>query len=152
MQPIKSKFSSLFLIKNFTFSTVAIISIILCFSNSINSDGEIYYRAVFQTGIFLSILSIFGLIAILQTFRLTLTDEEIIKLKIFTGKKEIIRYNEIAKIESLKNRLKGKAGYINNGYFSRVITSNSGNSIEISPDEFENYVEIVNFIQSKYIN
>ena len=83
MQSITSKFSDLYLAKIFIFSPLALIFIVLCFSNSIDSNGEIYYLVLFETGILISIISLFGLIALLQTFRLTITNEEIIKQKIF---------------------------------------------------------------------
>jgi hypothetical protein len=152
MQPITSKFSDLYLAKIFIFSALAIIFIVLCFSNSIDSNGEVYYLVVFETGILISIISLFGLIALFQTFKLTLTNEEIIKQKIFSKRKEIIKYQDIVKIESKKHRYVGKAGYINDGSFSRVLTLESGKLFEISPYVFENYNEIANFILNKYQN
>ena len=152
MQSITSKFSDLYLAKIFIFSSLAIIFIVLCFTNSIDSNGEIYYLVLFETGILLSIISIFGIIAVFQTFRLTLTNEEIIKQKIFSKRKEIIKYQNIEKIESRKQRSVSKAGYINDGSFSRLITLESGKLFEISPYVFENYNEIVNFILNKYQN
>ncbi len=152
MQPIKSKFSNFFLAKIFIFSALAIIFIVLCFSNSIDSNGEIYYLVLFETGILISIISLFGLIALFQTFKLTLTNKEIIKQKIFSKRKEIIKYQNIEKIESRKQRSVNKAGYINDGSFSRVLTLKSGKLFEISPYVFENYKEIANFILSKYQN
>jgi hypothetical protein len=152
MQPIKSKFSNLFLAKIFIFSALAIIFIVLCFSNSIDSNGEIYYLVLFETGILLSIISLFGLIALFQTFRLTITNEEIIKQKIFSKRIEIIKYQDLVKIESRKHRFVNKAGNINDGSFSRILTLNSGKLIEISPNVFENYIEIANFILNKHQN
>jgi hypothetical protein len=152
MQPITSKFSDLYLAKIFIFSALALIFIVLCFSNSIDSNGEVYYLVVFETGILISIISLFGLIALFQTFKLTLTNEEIIKQKIFSKRKEIIKYQDIVKIESKKHRYVGKAGYINDGSFSRVLTLESGKLFEISPYVFENYNEIANFILNKYQN
>jgi hypothetical protein len=152
MQSITSKFSDLYLAKIFIFSALALIFIVLCFSNSIDSNGEVYYLVVFETGILISIISLFGLIALFQTFKLTLTNEEIIKQKIFSKRKEIIKYQDIVKIESKKHRYVGKAGYINDGSFSRVLTLESGKLFEISPYVFENYNEIANFILNKYQN
>jgi hypothetical protein len=152
MQPITSKFSNLFLAKIFIFSALAIILIVLCFSNSIDSNGEVYYLVVFETGILISIISLFGLIDLFQTFKLTLTNEEIIKQKIFSKRKEIIKYQNIEKIESRKQRSVSKTGYINDGSFSRVLTLESGELFEISPYVFENYNEIANLILNKYQN
>lgn len=152
MQSITSKFSDLYLAKIFIFSALAIIFIVLCFSNSIDSNGEIYYLVVFETGILISIIFLFGIIALFQTFRLTITNEEIIKQKIFSKRIEIIKYQDIVKIESRKHRFVSKAGYINDGSFSRLLTLNSGKLIEISPNVFENYNEIANFILNKHQN
>lgn len=152
MPPIISKFSNLYIAKIFIFSILAIIFIVLCFFNSIDSNGEVYYLVVFETGILLSIISFFGLIAFFQTFRITITNEEIIKQKIFSSSKEIIKYQDIVKIESRKHRFVSKAGYISDGSFSRLLTLNSGKLLEISSNVFENYNEITNFILNKYQN
>lgn len=152
MQSITSKFSDLYLAKIFIFSALAIIFIVLCFTNSIDSNGEIYYLVLFETGILITIISLFGLIALFQTFRLTITNEEIIKQKIFSKRIEIIKYQDIVKIESRKHRFVSKTGYINDGYFSRLLTLNSGKLLEISPNVFENYNEIANFILNKHQN
>ena len=78
---------------------------------------------------------------------------EIIIQKIFSKRVEIIKYQDIVKIESRKHRFVSKAGYINDGSFSRLLTLNSGKLLEISPNVFENYNKCTSlcFVDTVYL-
>lgn len=146
MSIIKSKYRKLFLTKICTFSIVSIACLFLCFYNSINSDAEIYDHVLFQVGIAVLVLSFIGLGSILTLYRLVVTEKEITKIAIISRKKTVIRFNEIKTIESFINKSQGPVTVINDGYFAKVITSDSGKVIVISPNEFENSDKIINYI------
>lgn len=136
----------------FLFAFISIGSIVLCFYNSIAQDCEIYYQDLFVIGIIISVLSLVALISILDISNILVTDEEIIRINVFSGRRTSIRFDEINKIESSLKRMQGEVYYVNDGYFERVIKSASGKTIKISPDHLENSDQILKFILSKYRN
>ncbi|HEX8561968.1 MAG TPA: hypothetical protein VF676_03205 [Flavobacterium sp.] len=152
MATLKSRYRKLFIAKIITFSILAVFFAFLCFYNSVDENGEIFSRSLFAAGIVIVLLSLVGIIQLSQISRLSVTNHQITNTKILGGKKTTIRFEEIKAIESAKTRAQGPIGYINDGYYSARISSNSDATILISPDDYENSDELISFVLKKYRN
>jgi hypothetical protein len=61
----------------------------------------------------------------------------------FFKNKTIIKYSEIDRIERHKVIQQSDTGPITDGYFVSEVILLDGNSFILSPDKFENYIEII---------
>lgn len=87
-------------------------------------------------------------IDIFKIFKITLSENAIIKTTLFTGFEKLIPFSSIQNIELQKVRFKSSRGNISDGHQITIIKFENEKLI-ISPDSFENYQELINFIKQK---
>jgi len=143
MELITSKFRKLYIVKLFFGYLTTVFGIIICikFNNRIN---ELIF--LFLIIIICSFIS--GSYSFLKLTKVILRKNDI-EMQSFLGiRKKYINYTQILKIDRIKIIRYGKAGSISDGFYLSKITLSDGSSFILSPDKFENYNQIMNFIES----
>lgn len=148
MHTISSKFRGLFIGKIVFLAFVASVIIIfflrfLLIMNGVES--QIFLVLVLGIVIVLSVLIIYRIITVMKVNVL----ENKLEIYSFFGKKTEIFFSDITKIETQKFVQSSKAGNITDGYHYSILILKNGKWIAISPDEFENYNEIMAAIRNR---
>ena len=86
---------------------------------------------------------IYVLIGLFSIFRINVTDIGIEKILLISGKKEFIPFTIITGLKNQKIRMRTKSGALTDGYTVTILKLQHGKELVISPDDFENYKEII---------
>ena len=86
-----------------------------------------------------------------KIFKIRISNEEIVTTNLITKFEKSIPLSSITKIEKEKVRFRNSRGNISDGHFISIIKF-SNNKLVISPDSFENYEELINYIKHKLQN
>lgn len=149
---IQSKFRKLFLVK-ILFSCFFIFLVLflnlkfLC-ENLFNFKDPFFFLAVF-----LLILIIRLSFEVLNIYSLKVSEIDISHTILVTKKSTKFRYDQITSIH--KERVPGQQterGQISVGFFRTVIIFNEGSELIVSPDDFENYHELMMAIKNNLDN
>ncbi|WP_318639997.1 hypothetical protein [Flavobacterium ardleyense] len=148
MHTISSKFRDLFIGKIVFLAFV--FTVILTFSLKYilklkEVDSQITVNLIVGLAIVLSWLLIYRIVAVMKV---NIVEDRIEIFSLF-GKKTEIFCIDIVKIESEKVVLTSKAGNITDGFHISILLLKNGKHIIISPDEFENYNEIMAAVISR---
>ncbi len=151
MHTISSKFRGLFIGKIVFLAFVATVIIIfflrfLLIMNGVES--QIFLVSVLGIFIVLSVLIIYRILAVMKVNVL----EDKMEIYSFFGKKTEIFFSEITRIETEKVVRTSKGGYITDGFHYSILILKNGKRIDISPDEFENYSEMMAAIKNRRIS
>ena len=147
---MKSKFRNLFWIRLAFGVTLFVILLLFLINRLFLNPQENKYLAIILalgTLLFLSYLSL----DLLKVFKLKVAENGIKITFLITKKKKHIPFNSITSIEKEKVTLRNAQGNITDGYYISIL--NFGNdSLMISPDNFENYEELMIEIKTKLNN
>jgi len=88
-------------------------------------------------------------IDVLKIFELKITESGIEKTYLITRQKKFIPFQSIEEIEQEKARYRNTRSYVTNGHFLSILKFKDGNSLVISPDYFENYLDLMLVIKGK---
>ena len=148
MHTISSKFRGLFIGKivflSFVFTVLTTFS--LKYLLKVNEiDSQISVNLIIGVFIVLLLLIIYRIVAVMKVNVL----KDRIEIFSFFGKKAEIFLSEITKIETEKVVRTSKGGYISDGFHYSILILKNGMRIDISPDEFENYSEIMAAIKNR---
>ena len=83
-----------------------------------------------------------------KIYSLTITKSGIEKVQVITNQKQLILFIDIISIERKKYRIKSSGRYITDGYHVSVIKLKNGEILTISPDNFQNYQDIMSAIKN----
>ncbi|SFD78997.1 hypothetical protein [Flavobacterium phragmitis] len=145
---IKSKFRKLFWIRAGIGFLVFIFTLYLCI-NSISQYSKLTKNPVFIFSLVFLVLLFFAALDLAKTFKLTIKEEGIEKIFVISRHRQFIPFISIIGFKTQKIRMKGKSGYLTDGYTQTVLQLVNNKNLIISPDSFENYVEIISAIRSK---
>ena len=148
---IKSKFRKLFWIRiGIGFFLFLLFSSI--FSYGLLNPDKITKQGLSVVFIILSFL-IFLSISILKIFSLKILEDGIEKTSLIFGTKRYFSFKSILSINLQKTRFRNTRGVnVSEGFLYSILKFENGNSLIISPDNFENYDEIMSDIKSKMEN
>jgi len=139
-----SKFRKMFWLMQATGFVAGIFFATICFNVSIMSNGELNFKYFpCWAGIIIVIALAYQIISILLLQTITVTDKEIIVKRLFFNKSKILQYNDFLNIERHKIQGRTKSGPVSDGYHLSVLNFVGGMQICISPDEFENYNDLI---------
>jgi hypothetical protein len=140
---IQSKFRKLFLVKIlfacFFFLLVLFFNLKFLYENLFNFKDPFFVLAVFL----LIILIRLGF-EVLNIYTLKVSELDISHTILVTQKTTKFRYDQITSIR--KEKVAGQQtdrGQISAGFFRTVIVFNDGSELLVSPDDFENYQELM---------
>lgn len=148
MNTISSKFRGLFIGKivflAFVFTVIVTFSLkyILTMNEVYN---QITVNLIIGLFIVLSLLTIYRMVAVMKVVVL----QNKLEISRFFGNGTEIFFTDILKIDSAKVVLRSKAGNITDGFHVSILILKNGKRFIISPDEFENYSEIMAAIISR---
>ncbi len=107
------------------------------------------YLSLILVSVLLSFL-IYVSIDLFKVCSIEISENSLIKTFLFSRKKYEIAFNDILRIERLKTSLKDtRLINISDGYYYSVIKLVNEEDLIISPDYYENYNEMIEFIKSK---
>lgn len=147
---MKSKFRKLFWIRlSLGFALFVILILVLINRLFLNPQEtkSLTLLVVFVALLFLSYLSL----DLLKIFTLKVSENGIKITFLITKKKKYIPYNSITSIEKEKVTLRNAQGNITDGYYISILNFEN-DSLIISPDNFENYEELMIEIKTKLNN
>lgn len=145
---IESKFRKLFWARIGTGFLLFIITVYLCL-NSISQYSRLIKNPVFIVSFIFILFFFFAALDLLRTFKLIITDQGIEKILLISGQKQYIPFTSIIGIERRKIRMQTKSGYLTDGYSISIIKLENNRTLVVSPDNFENYDEIMFAIKNK---
>ncbi|TDD77573.1 hypothetical protein E0F89_08315 [Flavobacterium caseinilyticum] len=89
-------------------------------------------------------------IDLFKDFTLKIMENGIEKTSLIFRTKQFIAFDSISSIGRQKTRLRSTRGInISDGYHYNILQLKNGNTLIISPDNFENYTEIIEVIKSR---
>ncbi|MBW1655804.1 hypothetical protein [Flavobacterium quisquiliarum] len=145
---IKSKFRKLFWVRIGIGFLLFIFTLYLCL-NSIPQYSQLSKNPVFIVSSVFLLLFFFGALDLINVFKLIVTDQEIEKIFVISGRKEKIPFTSITSLENKKIRMQTKSGHLTDGYTLTILELDDNSTMIISPDNFSNYKEIMSAIRSK---
>ena len=148
MQIITSKFRDLFIGKiiflAFVFTVMLTFSLKYIFKVN-KVESQITVNLIIGLAIVLLLLLIYRIVAVMKVCILA---DKLEMLSFFGNKTEIL-FSDILKIDSEKVVRTSKAGNITDGFHYSILIVKNGERLVFSPDEFENYNEIMAAIISR---
>lgn len=145
---IKSKFRKLFWVRIGIGLFVFMIILNICL-NSISQYSQLSKNPVFIVSLIFLLLFFIAGLNLLETFKLIITDQGIVKISIISGRKREIPFSSIVNLKKQKIRMQTKSGHLTDGYTLSILTLDNNSRLIISPDDFTNYNEIMTAIKSK---
>lgn len=150
MQKIESKFRKLFWVRIGIGFLVFMAVLYFCL-NSISKYSQLIKNPVFIVSAVFLLLLLLLFCAALDLFKvckLIVTDNGIEKILLISGRKQYIPFADIIGIKKRKITAQGKAGPLTDGYSLSILQLVNDKTLMISPDNFENYNEIMLAIKS----
>ena len=148
MQIITSKFRDLFIGKiiflAFVFTVMLTFSLEYIFKVN-KVESQITVNLIIGLSIVLLLLLIYRIVVVMKVC--ILADK--LEMLSFFGKKTEIFFSDITKIEAEKSVQTAGGGNITDGYYYSILIVKNGERLVFSPDEFENYNEIMAAIISR---
>lgn len=148
MQIITSKFRDLFIGKiiflAFVFTVMLTFSLMYIFKVN-KVESQITVNLIIGLSIVLLLLLIYRIVVVMKVCILA----DRLEMLSFFGKKTEIFFSDITKIEAEKSIQTAGGGNITDGYHYSILIVKNGKTLVISPDEFENYNEIMAAIISR---
>ncbi|MBC7523701.1 MAG: hypothetical protein H7239_04605 [Flavobacterium sp.] len=146
---ITSKIRKMYWLKQAIGFSAGTFLAVVFFNVSIMYDGRLnFHYAPCWVAIMIIPFLIFQIYTVLNLKTIYVTEKEIIIKYTFFNKSETLLYNNIKNIERIKNQLYAKAGAINDGYHSSAVHLVCGKYFIVSPDQFENYSDLIYAIKS----
>lgn len=143
---IKSKFRKLFWVRIAICFCVFILAFSVCIKCYLNGSTAIKNSSLIFSFVFFLFL-IYISIDLFSIFRVTITGEGIEKVLLISRRKEFIPFTIITGLAREKIRMRTKSGALTDGYTVTILKLQDGKKLVISPDDFENYKEIIQTIK-----
>ena len=144
---IKSKFRKLFWVRMGFLFLVFILLFCFCLKVMLYNSGDI--ASLFSILMFIILLFLLYISTdLFKIYSLTITKSGIEKVQIITNQKQLILFIDIISIERKIYRIRSSGRYITDGYHESVIKLKNGEVLTISPDNFENYQDIMSVIKN----
>lgn len=143
---MKSKFRKMFWFRLAFGSIIFVLCLVFFITGLLNFEHRNVVPLVMCAFILVSLSCLS--IDIFKIFKITLSENAIIKTTLFTGFEKSIPFSSIQNIELQKVCFKSSRGNISDGHQITIIKFENEKLI-ISPDSFENYQELINFIKQK---
>lgn len=148
MKYIESKFRKLFWVK-IAIGFVVFIAVLYYCLNSISEYSQLSKNPVFiVSAVFLLLFLCAALDDLFKVCKLIVTDKGIEKILLISGRKQYIPFADIIDIKKRKIIAQGKAGPLTDGYSLSILQLVNDKTLIISPDNFENYNDIMLAIKS----
>lgn len=145
---MKSKFRMLFLTRIIFGFIVFLSGLIFLLNRLINFDKTMYLSLILVS-VLLSFL-IYVSIDLFKVCSIEISEKGLIKTFLFSRNKYEIAFTDILSVERHKTSLKDtRLINISDGYYFSVIKLENEEDLIISPDYYENYNEMIEFIKSK---
>ena len=145
---MKSKFRMLFLTRIIFGFIVFLSGLIFLLNRLINFDKTMYLSLILVS-VLLSFL-IYVSIDLFKVCSIEISEKGLIKTFLFSRNKNEIAFTDILSVERHKTSLKDtRLINISDGYYFSVIKLENEEDLIISPDYYENYNEMIEFIKSK---
>ncbi|WP_396193145.1 hypothetical protein [Flavobacterium sp.] len=145
---MKSKFRMLFLTRIIFGFIVFLSGLIFLLNRLINFDKTMYLSLILVS-VLLSFL-IYVSIDLFKVCSIEISEKCLIKTFLFSRNKYEIAFTDILNVERYKTSLKDtRLINISDGYYFSVIKLENEEDLIISPDYYENYNEMIEFIKSK---
>jgi hypothetical protein len=144
---VKSKFRKLFWVRIGIGFIVFLVILYLCLIFILRGFQVLKNPLLIAAFIFLSFL-IYAALDLFKIFKITVTDKGIEKNMLISGRKEYIPFAVIIGVKKEKIRLRTKSGDLTDGYTVSILKLENNKSLVISPDNFENYKDIMLAIKS----
>lgn len=146
---VTSKFRQMYWAKLIFFFVTGLFFAIFFFKIAINSEGNLnFHYAPCWVGIIITVLLILEIFYILTQRTITVTNKGVEFKYIFFNKTKNIEFDTILNIERQKVQQMVKGGPVSDGYHLSILHLTNGQQEIISPDQFENYIDIINAIRS----
>jgi hypothetical protein len=146
-----SKFRKMYWFKILFIILTSIFLSTICLKSATTYNGTINFEyPPSWAGIFFLLLPILVLLSLLKIYRIEIDEGNIIFDYFILKKKKTFALNEIIKIERVKIQRKVRSGNISDGFHETTLCFYDGTSKTISPDFFENYNELIQYINSKF--
>lgn len=147
---IESKFRKLFWVR-IVIGFLAFMAVLYLCLIFILKDLKILKNPIFIGAlIFLSFL-IYVAIDLFKIFKLIITEEGIEKCFLISKRKEYIVFKDIISIKKERSRMRTKSGELTDGYTVSILQLVNKKILVISPDNFENYNDIMLAIKSNLV-
>lgn len=148
---VTSIFRQMYWAKLIFFFITGLMFAAILFQVSIMSNGNLNFQyAPCWVGIIITVFLILEIFFILTQRTITVTNKGVEFKYIFFNKSKVLEYETILNIKREKTQLKVKGGPVSDGYHLSVLNLIDGKQEIISPNQFENYIEIINAIKSNF--
>ena len=145
---IESKFRKLFSIRIGIGLLLFLLILSFCV-NGLRNPAETTKQSLILAFVVLFFI-IYLSIDLFKDFTLKITENGIEKTSLVFRTKQFIAFDSISSVDRQKTRLRSTRGInISDGYHYSILHLKNGNTLIISPDNFENYIEIIEVIKSK---
>jgi hypothetical protein len=145
---IESKFRKLFWIRIGIGVSLFLFILSFCIYALLNPDKTT--KQGFSLAFVILFFLIFLSTSIFQIFSLKILENEIEKTSLIFRTKQHISFKSISSINIQKTRFRNTRGVdISEGFHYSILKLENGKSLIISPDNFENYTEVVEAIKSR---
>jgi len=138
---VSSKFRTLFLArKAFGFF---VMFFLCCVVLSYNDEYLLFFMLLLTGSIAITLFKLSNI------YKLIISEKGITKTSLLSDKKEFIDFSEIVSVNL--NRVDGlqtRAGYISEGYYESIVLLKNNKELLVSPDHFENYIELAGLIKN----
>jgi len=146
---VTSKFRKLYWAKNIIGFVAGILFAVIFLHVSTMENGKLNFKYLpCWFGIIIICALIGQIFSILTLETINVTEKKIVLKSLFFNNRRVLQYEDILGIERFKTQMMVKAGPVSDGYHSTVLNLIDGKQELISPDLYENYIDIVNAISS----
>lgn len=144
---IESKFRKLFWVRIGIGFLTLIITLYICL-NSISQYSSLLKNPIFLVSIIFISFLLYVSLDLFEIFKLIITDKGIEKILLISKRKQFIPFKDIIGIKKHKIRMRTKSGNLTDGYSVSILQLVNGKTLIISPDNFENYNDIMLVIKN----
>ncbi len=144
---IKSKFRKLFWVRMGFVFLLFILFFCFCLKGILYNSGD---AVILFSILMFIVLSFFLYIStdLFKIFSLTISERGIEKKQIITNQKRLFLFKDIISIERKKYNVRSSGRIIIDGYHLSILKFKNGELLTISPDNFDNYQDIMQAIKN----
>lgn len=139
---LESQFRKLFWVR-IAIGFIAFVIIIYLIILFVFKDIKILSNPLFVVIFVLALFLIFASFEILKIFKLKVTDKGIEKILLVSGQRQFIPFEFIIGIKKERVRMRTKSGALTDGYIISILQLKNNKKLIVSPDNFENYRDLM---------
>lgn len=146
---VTSKFRQMYWAKNIVGFVAGVLFAEMFFHISTMENGKLNFQYLpYWFGIIITVALIIQIFYILTLETINVTEKEVTFKYLFFNNRKVIQYEDIINTKRVKVQMMVKAGPVSDGYHSTILNLTDGKQEIISPDLYENYMDIVMAIRS----